>query len=103
MGVQTVMLLAPLFADKEIGMGADEMIFMVLILQILAIGGAFFFAWLSKLRGNGFAISTTLLIWIFICISGYFMKDKISFYGLAAFWDLSWEEFSLFQGQPILN
>ena len=85
MGVQTVMLLAPLFADKEIGMGADEMIYIVLILQVLAIGGAFFFAWLSKLRGNGFAISTTLLIWTFICISGYFMQDKISFYTLAAF------------------
>lgn len=85
MGVQTVMLLAPLFADKEIGMGPDEMIYIVLILQILAIGGAFFFAWLSKLRGNGFAISTTLLIWTFICISGYFMHDKISFYSLAAF------------------
>jgi len=85
MGVQTVMLLAPLFADKEIGMGADEMIYIVLILQILAIGGAYFFAWLSKLKGNGFAISTSLLIWTFICISGYFMQDKISFYTLAAF------------------
>lgn len=85
MGVQTVMLLAPLFADKEIGMGADEMIYIVLILQLLAIGGALFFAWLSKIKGNGFAISTTLLIWIFICVSGYFMQDKISFYSLAAF------------------
>ncbi len=52
MGVQTVMLLAPLFADKEIGMGADEMIYIVLILQILAIGGAFFFSWLSKLKAT---------------------------------------------------
>ena len=85
MGVQTVMLLAPLFADKEIGMGADEMIMVVLIIQIIAIGGAYFFAFLSKLKGNGFAISTTLIIWIFICIVGYFLKDKVSFYGLAAF------------------
>ncbi len=85
MGVQTVMLLAPLFADKEIGLGSDEMIIVVLIIQIIAIGGAYFFAFLSKLKGNGFAISTTLIIWIFICISGYFLKDKISFYGLAAF------------------
>jgi len=85
MGVQTVMLLAPLFADKEIGMGADEMIMVVLIIQIIAIGGAYFFAFLSKLKGNGFAISTTLVIWIFICIVGYFLKDKVSFYGLAAF------------------
>ena len=85
MGVQTVMLLAPLFADKEIGMGADEMIIVVLIIQIIAIAGAYFFAFLSKLKGNGFAISTTLIIWIIICIMGYFLKDKISFYGLAAF------------------
>ncbi|NQU55536.1 MAG: MFS transporter [Bacteroidetes bacterium] len=84
MGVQTVMLLAPLFAEKEIGMSADEMIIVVLILQIVAIGGAYFFAWISKLKGNGFAISTTLIIWIFICITGYFLKEKVSFYGLAA-------------------
>ena len=85
MGVQTVMLLAPLFADKEIGMGADEMIIVVLTIQIIAIAGAYFFAFLSKLKGNGFAISTTLIIWISICIVGYFLKDKVSFYGLAAF------------------
>jgi UMF1 family MFS transporter len=85
MGVQTVMLLAPLFADKEIGMGADEMIIVVLIIQIIAIGGAYFFAYLSDLKGNGFAISTTLLIWVVICVSGYFLMDKISFYALAGF------------------
>lgn len=85
MGVQTVMLLAPLFADKEIGMQADEMIYIVLILQILAIGGAYFFAWLSKIKGNGFSISCTLIIWIFICVAGYFLENKVSFYTLAAF------------------
>lgn len=85
MGVQTVMLLAPLFADKEIDMGANEMIYVVLILQVLAIGGAYFFAWVSNLRGNAFAISCTLVIWIVICIGGYFVKDKVSFYSLAAF------------------
>ncbi|RXP63558.1 MFS transporter [Lutibacter sp. HS1-25] len=85
MGVQTVLLLAPLFADKEIGMEADEMIIVVLIIQIIAILGAYFFAFLSNLKGNGFAISTTLLIWILICITGYFLKDKVTFYALAAF------------------
>tara|TARA_R110000772_G_scaffold186361_2_gene297584 strand:- start:1009 stop:2301 length:1293 start_codon:yes stop_codon:yes gene_type:complete len=85
MGYSTVMLLAPLFADKEIGMGADEMIIVVLIIQIIAIAGAYFFAYLSNLKGNGFAISTTLIIWIIICVSGYFLKEKISFYALAAF------------------
>jgi UMF1 family MFS transporter len=83
MGVQTVMLLAPLFGDKEVGMTANEMILVVLILQIVAIAGAYFFALISRFRGNGFAISATLIIWIFICITGYFLKDKMSFYGLA--------------------
>jgi UMF1 family MFS transporter len=83
MGVQTVMLLAPLFGNKEVGMGTNEMIVVVLILQIVAIGGAYFFALISKYRGNGFAIGTTLIIWILICIAGYFTKEKISFYGLA--------------------
>lgn len=84
MGVQTVMLLAPLFAEKEVGMSADELILVVLILQLVAIGGAYFFAWTSKLRGNGFAIGSSLLVWIFICIAGYFLHDKVSFYALAA-------------------
>ncbi len=82
-GVQTVMLLAPLFGDKVVGMTGDEMIFIVLILQIVAIAGAYFFAVVSHFRGNGFAIGTTLIIWIFICISGYFLKEKTTFYGLA--------------------
>ena len=85
MGVQTVMLLAPIFADKEIGLGADEMILVVLIIQVIAIAGAYFFAYLSNLKGNGFAISTTLIIWIIICITGYFLTNIVSFYTLAAF------------------
>lgn len=85
MGVQTVMLLAPLFADKVIGMEADEMIFVVLIIQIVAIVGSFFFAWISKLKGNSFSIATTLIIWTGICIVGFFLKDKFSFYIMAMF------------------
>lgn len=84
MGVQTVMLLAPLFAESEVGMEADEMILVVLILQILAIGGAYLFAYVSKWKGNSFAISSSLVIWVIICISGYYLKDKMSFYYLAA-------------------
>jgi UMF1 family MFS transporter len=83
MGVQTLLLLAPLFAEAEVGMVANEMIIVVLILQILAIGGAYLFALLSRFRGNGFAISTMLIIWIVICVSGYFLREKAGFYILA--------------------
>ncbi len=85
MGVQTVMLLAPLFANKVIGMESDEMILVVLIIQIVAIAGSYFFAWLSKLKGNGTAITVALIVWTGICISGYFLNNKIPFYIMAVF------------------
>lgn len=84
MGVQTVILLAPLFGEAEVGITGDEMIIVVLILQVLAIAGALFFAWVSGVRGNKFAIGSTLLIWTSICLLTYFLKDKMSFYILAA-------------------
>jgi UMF1 family MFS transporter len=43
-----------------------------------------FFASIEK-KGNGFAISCTLIIWIIICIAGYYLKEKLTFYALAAF------------------
>ncbi|MCB0855875.1 MAG: MFS transporter, partial [Bacteroidetes bacterium] len=84
MGVQTVMLLAPLFGESIVGMTSDEMILVVLILQLLAIGGAYSFAWVSARRGNGFAIGASLILWVGLCIGAYFLNDKISFYSLAA-------------------
>lgn len=85
MGVQTVMLLAPLFANKVIGMESDEMILVVLIIQVVAIGGSYFFAWLSKLKGNGVSITVSLTVWAGICITGYFLNSKIPFYIMAMF------------------
>lgn len=85
MGVQSVMLLAPLFGESEIGMTGDEMIYVVLILQLLAIAGAYIFAFISNKKGNKFAISLAVVVWMFICLVAYFLTDKISFYVLAGF------------------
>ena len=56
MGVQTVMLMAVLFAKKEVdwvGDGASTgLIVSVLIIQFIAIGGAYLFSWISSKIGN---------------------------------------------------
>ncbi len=75
MGVQTVMYLATIFGEEVIGMKLDELIKLVLLLQILAIGGAYGMAWLAKKKGNIFALSITLSLWVVVCISAYFMKE----------------------------
>jgi UMF1 family MFS transporter len=73
-GVQTVMYLAPTFAEKEIiGMESTYLIIIVLIIQVVAIGGAFLFAWLSKLYGNISALLIASGIWVGICIGVYFV------------------------------
>ncbi len=82
-GVQTVIYLATIFADKELGFTSSELIITVLILQIVAIAGALFFARFSSKKGSKLAISVMILIWIFICLAAFFVHSKIAFYGIA--------------------
>jgi UMF1 family MFS transporter len=84
MGVQTVMYLAPLFGEHEIGVKPDELIVTVLLLQLLAIAGAYLFAALSEKKGNKFSMMLMLLIWIGICIGAYFTVTTFHFYILAS-------------------
>lgn len=82
-GAQTVLFLAATFAKVEMDFGTAELILLILLLQIIAIFGAYFFAWLSGRRGNKFAISVILLIWTSICVVAYFVTQKYQFYILA--------------------
>lgn len=87
MGVQTVMIMATLFAAKEINWEDDGaktgLIVSVLIIQFIAIGGAYLFSWLSKKWGNVKALSLSLFIWIGICIGAYYIHEPIEFYIIA--------------------
>lgn len=84
MGVQTVMLLAALFGTKELGLSSEQLIPIILIIQFVAIGGAFAFARLSDKKGNIFSLSTMILIWIGICLFAYTITAEGQFYAIAA-------------------
>lgn len=75
-GVQTVIYLATVFAEKELHFGTAELIVIVLILQLVAIIGAYLFALLSKWKSNKFSLMTMLVIWILICFAAYFVESK---------------------------
>ena len=87
MGVQTIMLMAVLFAKKEVNWEGDEastgLIVSILIIQFIAIGGAYLFSWVSSKIGNIASLSITLFIWVFICIGAYFIHEPIEFYIIA--------------------
>ena len=65
LAMQTIFLMAAMFGSSEIGMESTELILTILLIQIEAVLGAWFFSYLSGKIGN----KKTLLIGIFIWIS----------------------------------
>ncbi len=81
MGVQTVMVVAVLFARNEIEWGTGDaaekakttsLIISILIIQFIGILGAFAFSRISGKIGNIFSIMIAIIIWILICLFTYF-------------------------------
>lgn len=92
MGVQTVMLVATLFGSKELSLPASKLIVTILIIQIVAIIGAWTLAGVSRKIGNIKTLIFIVFIWIAICLSAYYiavlhnggMDVEIPFYILAS-------------------
>jgi UMF1 family MFS transporter len=59
------------------------MIVSILAIQLIAIPGAMFFAYLSKKLGNINALIVVLSIWVCICVSAYILTSPLDFYILA--------------------
>lgn len=83
MGVQTVMLAATLFASQVIGLPTPKLIISLLIIQIVAIAGAYIMAKLSQRFGNFRVLMLTVVIWIAICVAAYFITTENQFYIIA--------------------
>lgn len=86
MGVQTVMLSAPLYGKGELGIPTTNLIISILIIQLIAIPGAVAISKLSGVIGNLKALMVCIFLWIGICIAGYMIPKHgiYEFYGLAA-------------------
>lgn len=87
-GVQTVMLMAVIFAKKEVewgDAGGDSgLIIAILLIQILGAGGAFVMSRLSGVIGNVQTLSISVTIWVGVCVAAYLVTSPIQFYFLAS-------------------
>ena len=84
MGVQTVMLVAIDFGIKELKLPDQKLIITAVIIQIVAIVGAIGMSRLSTKLGNLQVLILTVLLWIGVCIAGYFITTETHFYIIAA-------------------
>jgi MFS transporter, UMF1 family len=83
MGAQTVMYLGALFGGEELKLPTDALIITILLIQLVAILGAYMFAKISEKIGNTRSLFWIVVIWILVCICAYFVYTKNQFYGLA--------------------
>ena len=83
MGVQTVMYLAATFGAKELRLDSSKLIITVLLIQLVAIVGAYFFARVSELKGNIFSLIVMNVIWVGICLNAFLVTKEFEFYLLA--------------------
>lgn len=89
MAVQTVMLVATYFGSQEILWESNEqstigLIICILLIQIVAIIGAFTTSKASEKFGNLPTLIFINSIWFFLCIAAYFITLPIHFYIMAA-------------------
>jgi len=92
MGVQTVMLAATMFGSKILGLPTDKLIITVVLIQLVAVVGAFSMSRLSGRFGNFQVLMGVVIFWIFLCIAAYNLASikeeganvEIYFYVLAA-------------------
>lgn len=91
MGVQTVMLAATMFGNKILGLPSDKLIITVVLIQLVAVAGAFIMSRLSGRFGNFQVLMGVIVLWVFLCISAYWLATikengenvESYFYGLA--------------------
>ncbi|WP_296316831.1 MFS transporter [Winogradskyella sp. UBA3174] len=85
MAVQTIMLVAVYFGEEEINWGTDEakttgLIVSILVIQVVAILGAFLTSSASSKFGNIKTLIVINMIWMCLCFYGYFIETPTQFY-----------------------
>ncbi|HVS97357.1 MAG TPA: MFS transporter [Puia sp.] len=76
MGVQTVMSAATLFGDKVLRLDTVKLIVTIVLIQLVAIGGATWMSRLSARFGNFRVLMGVVLFWVLLCISAYMTAGR---------------------------
>lgn len=86
MGVQTVMLAAALYGKSELAIPEDKLIGAILLIQLVAIPGAYFISKLSSKIGNIQTLIIVVITWVALCVIAYYApKGNVTvFYILGA-------------------
>jgi MFS transporter, UMF1 family len=83
MGVQTVMMVATYFGSIELHLKTPQLIAVILVIQLVAIAGAYVMAKLSDMYGNLQVLLFVVFLWVAACVAAYFTSTAMQFYLVA--------------------
>ena len=83
MGVQTVMMVATYFGSIELHLETQQLIGVILVIQLVAIAGAYVMAKLSDMFGNLQVLLFVVFLWVGACVAAYFTYTATQFYLVA--------------------
>ncbi len=87
--LQTVLYIASYFGVSEIEWSSSSeqtsgLIISILLIQVVAIGGAFIFTKMAQKFGNILVLTFAIFLWGGVCLYAYFIKSPIQFYMIAS-------------------
>lgn len=83
-GIQTVISLASVFGQEELGLGMASLTTVILMVQFIGVAGNFLFNYLARVITAKHAIIVSLVIWISTLIYAYaWLKTTRDFYFMA--------------------
>ena len=85
MGMLTTMFMAATYGEKELGLNESVLIPTILMIQLVGMFGAWFFARLSGKIGNLKSLVISVFAWIVICVYAFTIKGAVGFIIAAVF------------------
>ncbi len=81
-GAHTVTSMAAIYGSDELGLEPTQLMITLLLVQVVAIGGALIFGVLANRIGAKNAVMVSLVLWSGVVIYGYFINSATQFFAL---------------------
>jgi UMF1 family MFS transporter len=84
-GIETVIVMAAVFASELLGMSQSEIVTLFLLGQIVAFSGSLLLGYFADKFGNKQAIILSLVVWCAVVVWAYFIKTTYEFWTMGVF------------------
>lgn len=81
-GIHTVTTMATIYGTEELQLSTTALMVTLLLVQVIAIGGALVFSWLANRIGAKRAVMFALVLWSGVVTYGYFIHTATEFFVL---------------------